>query len=302
MSGNHHHASTGSADPAARRRALIIALVLNSAFGLVELIGGIVFDSLALIADAVHQFSDIVALAVALGALVMAARPPTARNTYGWRRAEVIAALGNGVALLGISVWIVIEALQRFGTPDQANGTAMIILGAAGLIVNACSAAVVLRVSGANLNLRAAVLHLGSDALGSLGAMLAGVLIVAFGSEWADPAASILIALLIVVATVQLVRDATRVLLEAAPRGIDSDAVRTTLQADPGVREVHHLHLWSIGSEDAALSAHVVLEDAETLHEAQVQGDRLKVLLAERFAIDHVTLELECHACDDEHD
>lgn len=297
----HSHGGGARATSPARRRALVIALVLNAAFLVIEFTGGIVFNSLALVSDAVHQFSDVVALGIALGALVMADRPPTARNTYGWKRAEVLAALGNGVALIAISVWIVVEAIDRFGSPDDANGTAMIVLGLAGLVVNAGSAYVVVRVSGGNLNLRAAFLHLASDALGSLAAVVAGIVILATGSTWADPAASILIAVLIVLATLQLVRDATGVLLEAAPRGLDSDAVTVSLETAPGVAQVHHLHLWSIGSEEAALSAHVVLEEAESLHAAQEQGDALKALLAARFGIDHATLELECHTCEDDH-
>jgi cobalt-zinc-cadmium efflux system protein len=166
--------------------------------------------------------------------------------------------------------------------------------------VNSASAWFLYRSGPADMNVRGAFLHMAADALGSLGAIVAGLVIALTGARWSDPAAAIVIAVLILGATLTLLRDATRVLLEAAPAGIDTEAVTAALAAEPGVGSVHHLHVWSIGSEDTALSAHVVLTDAPTLHDAQVQGDRLKALLIDRFAIDHATLELECHACEDD--
>jgi cobalt-zinc-cadmium efflux system protein len=299
--GHSHNHSLGSEPPTDKRRqALWIAVVANGLFLIVEFGGGVVFHSLTLVADAVHQLSDVAALSIALAALRMMARPATTRNTYGWRRSEVLAALANSVALMAISVWIVVEAVRRFGAPEHTSGVAMIVLGSIGLVVNSASAWFLYRSGPADMNVRGAFLHMAADALGSLGAIVAGLVIALTGARWSDPAAAIVIAVLILGATLTLLRDATRVLLEAAPAGIDTEAVTAALAAEPGVGSVHHLHVWSIGSEDTALSAHVVLTDAPTLHDAQVQGDRLKALLIDRFAIDHATLELECHACEDD--
>ncbi len=173
-------------------------------------------------------------------------------------------------------------------------------MGALGLVVNAGSAWLVARVSGQNLNLRGAFLHLASDALGSLGVIVAGVVVAVTGATWVDPAISLAITALVLVATWSLVRDATSVLLEQAPRGMDADAIESTLLADPRVEAVHHLHLWSLGAETPALSAHVVLAGEPTLHAAQLVGNELRAALDAEHGIDHVTLELECHDCADQ--
>jgi cobalt-zinc-cadmium efflux system protein len=201
---------------------------------------------------------------------------------------------------VGISVWGLWEAAQRFSSPADVDAIGVVVVGALGLAVNAASAWVIRRSSGENLNMRGAFLHLASDAAGSLGVVVAGLVILATGADWVDPLTSILITLLVLAAAWHLLRDATRVLLEGVPKGIDVGAVERTLAGAPGVDAVHHLHVWSIGSETPALSAHVVLTGEQTLHDAQLDGERLKELLAQQFGIEHATLELECHACDDE--
>jgi cobalt-zinc-cadmium efflux system protein len=300
----HHHghgtrpASDDSTQPRARSRALWIALGANGAFFFVQLAAGIAFDSLALIADSAHMASDVMALVVALIAQRLVLRPPSARHTYGMLRAEVVAAQANAAVLVGISVWVLFEAAQRFSSPADVDAIGVVVVGAIGLVVNGVSAWVIQRASGHNLNMRGAFLHLASDAAGSLGVVIAGVLIAVTGADWLDPLTSILITLLVLAAAWQLLRDATRVLLEGAPKGLDVAAVETTLARAPGVEAVHHLHVWSIGSETPALSAHVVLSGEQTLHDAQVAGEQLKELLAHDFGIEHATLELECHQCD----
>ncbi len=300
-----HHAHTApSVDSAethrARVRALQIALGANAAFFGVQLVAGVAFGSLALIADSAHMASDVVALALALLAQALIGRPPSARNTYGMQRAEVLAAQANAAALLLVSGWVVYEAVQRFSHPQPVDGLGIAIVGLLGLVVNAGSAWVVARSSGDSLNLRGAFLHLASDAAGSVGIVVAGIVVIATGAEWVDPLVSIFISVLVLVAAGQLLRDATRVLLEGAPKGLDVEAVERALTTAEGVQAVHHLHVWSIGSETPALSAHVVLAGELTLHQAQARGDRLKAELATEFGIEHATLELECHACDDD--
>jgi cobalt-zinc-cadmium efflux system protein len=304
MAHDHAHGSgpvTASDDPErlrARSRALWIALGANGAFFVVQLVAGIAFGSLALIADSAHMASDVMALVVALIAQRLILRPPSARHTYGMLRAEVVAAQANAAVLVAISVWVLFEAIQRFSEPAAVDAVGVIVVGALGLVVNGASAWVIGRASGASLNMRGAFLHLASDAAGSLGVVISGVLIATTGADWVDPVTSILITVLVLAAAWHLLRDATRVLLEGVPKGIDVDAVEEALRRAPGVEAVHHTHVWSIGSETPALSAHVVLAGEQTLHDAQTAGDRLKALLAHDFGIEHATLELECHECE----
>jgi cobalt-zinc-cadmium efflux system protein len=302
----HAHGASGTARDTppdlvrARSRALWIALGANGGFLVVQVVAGIAFGSLALIADSAHMASDVMALVVALIAQRLVLRPPSIRHTYGMLRAEVVAAQLNAVVLIVVSAWVIYEAIERFSSPSDVDALGVIVVGVLGLLVNGVSAWVIRRASGSSLNMRGAFLHLASDAAGSLGVVIAGVVIAATGEDWVDPLTSVLITVLVLVATVQLLRDATRVLLEGAPQGLEVDAVERSLADAPEVQAVHHLHVWSIGSETPALSAHVVLSGPQTLHDAQVIGDRLKQGLADEFGIEHATLELECHDCDTE--
>ena len=284
-----------SAQRAAQRRALTIALAANAGFAVVEVAGGVAFHSLALLADAAHMASDVVALV----ALALMDRPATARHTFGLKRAEVLGAQFNGVVLVGVSVLIIVEAISRLHAPSDVRGGGVILVASVGLAVNLLSAGVLLRAEGHSLNMRGAFLHMAADAAGSVAAILAGVAVVAWDATWVDPAASIFIAVLVLWSAWGLLRDTTNVLLEGTPKGIDPDEVRSAIEADPAVATVHHVHLWSVASDEPSLSAHVVLRGEVTLHEAQQRGEQLKAMLAERFAIEHATLELECHACDE---
>ena len=299
VSAHHHHGPARATSPGARRRALVIALVANGCLFVVQLVAALAFGSLALLADTAHLATDVVALVLSLVGLVMSQRPASARTTYGWERAEVLAAMVNSLLLTAASAWIVFEAIQRLQSPEAIDGLGVALVGGLGLVVNAGSAWVIARASGANLNLRAAFWHLASDALGSFGVIVAGLAFAVTGADWIDPVISILITLLVLVAAWTLLRDATSVLLERAPRGLDREAIETALRDGRDVEAVHHVHVWSLGSETPALSAHVVLRNEPSLHEAQLVGNELRTLLAERFGIEHATLELECHDCSD---
>jgi cobalt-zinc-cadmium efflux system protein len=266
----------------------------------VEVVGGFAFGSLALLADAAHMVTDVVGLTFAYVALVIALRPATERHTYGFGRMEVLAALANGVLLLVAALAVAIEAIHRLQSPQPIDAAAVAIVGVAGLLVNAGSAAVVKQHQHDNINMRGAFWHLATDALGSIAVIVAGVGAALFGADRLDPIASLVIAALIAVVGWRLVRDASRVLLEAVPTGIDPAEVRDALCAETGVEAVHHLHLWTAGSEETALSAHVVLGGALTLHDAQERAVELKRMLATQFHIEHATLEVECHACIDD--
>ncbi len=263
------------------------------------MIAALAFGSLALLADTAHLATDVVALILALAAQRLLTRPATARTSYGWERAEVVAAVANALLLVGASIWIAVEAVHRFSHPQSIDGLGVALIGAVGLVVNTGSAVVVARASGANLNLRGAFLHLASDAVGSLAVVVAGIAEATTGATWVDPATSLLISVLVVAAAWSLLRAALDVLMERAPSGLDPDDVQAALAAAPGVAAVHHVHVWSLGSETPAMSAHVVLDGEPTLHDAQLVGNDLRSLLVDHFGIDHATLELECHDCAD---
>lgn len=287
-----------SSGRSAQQRALGIALAVNALFMGVEFAAGIAFGSLALLADSAHMLSDVVALSVALIALRLAQRPHSTRHTYGLQRAEVIGAQVNGVALFAVAAWILYEAVRRLDNPVDVDGGPLMIVACLGLAVNVGSAIALSRSAGASLNVRGALLHMTLDAAGSVGAILAGLAIVGWRARWADPAVSMVIAVLVLWSAYKLVRETVHVLLEGAPRHIDVLEAERLLADDPAVEGVHHVHVWSLASDVPALSAHVVLSGEVSLHEAQLHGDRLKGVLAERLGIHHTTLELECHDCE----
>ena len=301
--GRHHDAAPPVADAdvaGRRRRALWIALGLNGGFMFAELIGGFVFGSLALLADAAHMLSDVAGLAIALVAQRLIDRPASVRHTFGLQRAEVLGAQANGVLLLASAGWILFEAVRRLSDPPVVAGRGVLIVAVLGLAINIGSAVMLARASGRSLNMRGAYAHMLADAAGSVGVIVAAVAVITAGAYWVDPVASVFIGLLVVVTAWGLLRDTTHVLLEGAPDSIDPAEVERWLAAAPGVSSVHHLHLWNLTSETAALSAHVVLEGQPSLHQAQARGDVLKDRLADEFSIVHSTLELECHQCERE--
>lgn len=300
MAGHDHTRADGHehASRATQRRALWISLVANAGFMVAEVVGGIAFHSLALLADAAHMLSDVAGLGMALIAQQLVDRPASARHTYGLQRGEVLGAQANGLTLLAVAGWIAFEAIRRIGAPADVVGGGMLVVAALGLAVNVGSAVMLARAGGRSLNMRGAFVHMAVDAAGSVGAIAAGVAVVVWGAGWVDPAVSILIAALVLWSAWGLLRDTTRVLLEGTPKGLDPPIVEAALADAEGVETVHHLHLWNLASDVPALSAHVVLRGEVTLHQAQESGERLKTMLADGFGIEHATLELECHPCD----
>jgi cobalt-zinc-cadmium efflux system protein len=281
-----------------RSGALTLALVANGALLVAEVAGGVAFGSLALLADAGHMLSDVVSLGISLLAQRLLLAPASARLTYGFQRAEVLGALANGIALVGISAWIVVEAVRRLDAPPEVAGAGLLAVASLGLVTNIGSAWLLARVRGRSLNITGAWLHMMADAAGSVGAMAAGVAVLVWGASWVDPVVSIAIAVLVVWSGWGLLRATVHVLLEGTPRGMDAGEVERAMAEDPEVETVHHLHLWNLASDVPALSAHVVLSGDVSLHDAQLRGDRLRAMLTERFGIEHATLELECHECD----
>ena len=280
----HGHARSGS------KRGLFWTLLLLCGYLVAEVVGGLIANSLALLADAGHMLSDVAALGLSLFALWMAERPPTPQRTYGYYRTEILAALANGAALLAVSVFIFVEAVRRFRQPPEVHAGVMLAIAVGGLLVNLAG----LRFLGAhreeNLNIRGAWLHVLTDTLGSLGTIFAGGLIWGFGWNLADPLTSILIALLVIYSAWQLVAESVSVLMENAPLGVDVDQVRDRMAQSPGVCSVHDLHVWTITSGLNALSAHVVIEDGRSHAELLTE---IRQVLHESYRIDHVTIQIE---------
>ena len=246
------------------------------------------------------MFTDVAALAIALIAVTLTSRPSTAKLTFGLERAEVLGALVNGLALLAASGWIVFEALQRLGESAEVDGGGVLIVATVGIAINLVSALVLLRSKGNSLNMRGALMHQVTDAIGLVGTVMAALAVLLWDATWADPVASLAIAALVVYSGFRLLADTVHVLLEGTPSGMDRTEVEATLLAEDGIDAVHHLHLWSLASDVPALSAHVVLAGEVSLHEAQQRGDDLKQVLALKHGIVHATLELECHPCEDD--
>ena len=276
-----------------QRRALGWALGVNVALLVVEVIGGVVFGSLALLADAAHLVSDVAGLGIALVALVLTARPVSTRHSFGFARAEVMAAQVSALLLLGAGVWILVEAVARLGEPVVVQGAGLAVVAGLGLVVNAGSAVLIHHAQGESLNMRASFVHLATDAAGSLGALGAGIVIWAWGWASADTIVSMLTAVLVLWTGWGLLRESTHVLMEGTPRGLDPAEVASTIQQVAGVVEVHHLHLWNLASDVPAASAHVALSGHPTLRQAQGAAEEIRAALVEHFALTNVTLELE---------
>lgn len=290
MARGHPHAHHGHGHPDAGARPLAIALGLNLAFTAVEGAVGFATGSLALLADAGHNLSDVAALGVALVAARLAGRPATIRRTFGFRRAEILAAFVNASSLVVVAVLIAIEAARRFGDPPDVAGGWVIGVAAAGVAVNALAAALLYRGSGANLNIRASFLHLASDAVASLLVIVAGAVIVTTGFDLADPLASLLLAAVILWSGLGVLRASGAILMEQAPSHLPTAEIAPAILGVPGVVSLHDLHVWTISSGFDALSAHVLVGRGEDCHALR---RAIENVLHERFGIDHTTLQVD---------
>jgi len=291
--GHHHHHHA----PADMGRAFAIGVALNTAFVLVEVGAGFWAGSMALLADAGHNLSDVLALLMAWGAAALARRAPTAQRTYGLRKATILASLGNAVFLLVAVGAIASESVHRLLMHSQVEASVVMLTAGVGVVLNTATALLFMRGDRADLNIRGAFLHMASDALISLAVVLAAAVIAVTGQAWIDPALSLAIAGVIVVGTWGLLRDSVNLALDAAPRGLDVGAVRAWLSGLPGVEEIHDLHIWAMSTTETALTAHVIRpanEDCDSFLHAACEG------LAARFNIGHATLQVETdpdHGC-----
>lgn len=279
------------------RARLTLALCLTAVVAVLEFWGGWRAHSLALLSDAVHVCMDVLALGIALTATIAAARPATRRQTFGFGRLEILAAMANGALLLSATILIAIEALRRFGAPVEPLGPLMTGVAAIGLVVNGAVGMLLLRDRHTNMNVRAALYHVAGDAFGAFAVVVGGIVIWRFGTPWLDPALSLLVAAIIVAGVLRVLREATHVLLEGVPEHMDVTDIGQRMREQPGVVALHDLHVWTLGSQDYALSAHVLLDDRRISEATAVLRD-LERLLLERYAIRHVTLQFECESCE----
>lgn len=293
MGAGHDH-GTGEIK---HEKPLWIAFGLTAVFLVAEVVGGILTNSLALLSDAAHMATDVIALAISLVAVRLSRKPPDAKRTYGYARIEAIGALINGVLLFVVAFYILWEAVGRFREPPEVASTGMLVIAALGLAVNLISMRLLKAGSGQSLNVKGAYLEVWADMLGSVGVIVAAIVIKLTGWTVVDPILAVLIGLWVLPRTWTLLREAGQVLMQGVPQGLDTSSIRSALQALEGVSEVHDLHVWALGSKEPMLTAHLVLSDATTGPDA-VRAAAAS-MLARQFHIEHATLQVEAASCGD---
>jgi cobalt-zinc-cadmium efflux system protein len=286
----HAHRGSHTHAPANFGRAFAIGIVLNLAYVLAEAGFGVSANSVALISDAVHNLSDVLALAAAWAASVLASRQPTGRYTYGLRRSSILAALGNAIALLVVTGGVVWEAITRLFAPESIQGMTIIVVGAMGIAINGGTALLFMADRGSDLNVKGAFQHMAADALVALGVVVAGGMIMLTGWLWLDPLVSLVVSAIIVITTWSLLRESVSLSLDAVPEQIDRSKVLSYLGALPGVTEVHDLHIWGLSTTETALTVHLICAE---LAGSESLLPKVSRELRHRFGIGHATIQLE---------
>ena len=293
----HEHAHDLGQQSRGGKKDLLIALSITLLMMIVEVIGGVLSNSLALLSDAGHMLTDNLALLLSFFAMKFATMPATEKRTFGFYRLEILAALINGIILVVISLYIIYQAYLRMINPQRVEGILMLIVAVIGLVANIVGAIVLMKHSHSNLNIRGAYLHIVGDALSSVGVVVGGVIILYTGWYLIDPILSILISFVIIFGAWSLVKESVSILLESVPSHIDIETVATAISKVRGVREAYHIHVWTITSGVHAMSAHVLIDD-QLVSRSRDLIDDIKTLLAEKFKILHSTIQLECERCD----
>jgi len=285
MSGHHHHEVSG--------KNLFWTIVLNVIITLSQIVGGIISGSLALLSDAMHNFSDVLALVIAYVANRLAARPNDASKTFGYKRAEILAALFNASVLIGIAVFLIVEAVHKFYHPEPINSVWVIGLGLLSIVLNTASVLLIKEDSHENMNVRAAYLHLLTDVMTSIAVVLGGVLMYYFGVFWVDPLISALIAIYLIWASFGLVKESSAILMQFTPEGINVDEVVKAIASEPEIKDVHHIHIWKLNDHQINLEAHLDFKEDVTLSTSNRVIDRLEKKLHDTFEIEHTTFQCE---------
>ncbi len=289
----HVHGAYALADGRVGR--VTASLVANVVLLIVQVIGAFAAGSLALLSDSAHQASDVLSLGLAVASVIVARRPANDQYTYGLRRVDLLGGFVIGLLLCASAVYVVVEALPRLSDPQPVTGSLVAALAIVGLVVNSAAAFFLAKDRHSSVAIRGALTHLITDAIGSFCVLIVGAVIWLGGSTRWDSVMSLLLAAVVAYGGISLLRRSTFLLLDRAP--VSAEEVRSALVADDSVDDVHHLHVWPLDSEHAAVSAHVVMNGERSIHETQADADRLRALLVERFGINHATLQIECHPC-----
>ncbi|WP_371018452.1 cation diffusion facilitator family transporter [Pseudalkalibacillus sp. JSM 102089] len=289
---SHDHGHTHSAN----KKALLISFILISTFMILEVVGGIITNSLALLSDAGHMLSDAVALGMSLLAFKLGEKKSDTKKTYGYKRFEILAAFLNGIALIAISFYILWESINRFINPPDVASTGMLVIAAIGLVVNILVAWILMKGdTSENLNLRSAFLHVLGDLLGSIGAIIAALLIMFIGWNYADPIASAIVAILVLISGIRVTKDSFHVLMEGTPSNIDLQKVKEALVEIDGVNSIHDLHIWNITSDFPSFTCHIVVNQGVNRDQMLKNAGQK---LHDQFELTHTTIQIECETSD----
>lgn len=293
MSHNHSH-NHGSETS---EKNLFITMALNFFITIAEIIGGFISGSLSLISDALHNFSDGIAIIVTYLAIRLSKRPKTTKYTFGLKRAEILAAIINASTLIIISFFLIKEAIDRFYNPLPITGSLMLIVASIGLLANVAGTLLLKKGSEGNLNIRAAYFHLLSDAVSSLAVIIGALFIIFYKIYWIDPLLTVLISLYILKETYEIVKESVQILMMSNPEGIDLEAIKNIVEKIPGVINIHHIHLWKLNDNNTHFEAHIEVEDMFVSKTAEIQK-LIENELHERYEINHTTLQFECDQCE----
>jgi cobalt-zinc-cadmium efflux system protein len=296
MSGQHahHHSTSGISE-----KNLLAAVILNFTITIAEIIGGILSNSLALLSDAIHNLGDGLAVLLAYIAHRISKRESNLRKTFGYKRVEILAAFINSIILVAICIFLIWEAIERFSNPAPIKGLIMFSVAGIGLLANLLAVILLRTDSRKNINIRAAYVHLLGDTLSSVVVIVGGILIWKFGIYWLDPLITVLISVYIMKETYLLLRDSFDILMQSAPRDIDLEKIRDAVESMEGVKNLHHVHLWSLNDRQVHFEGHVDLEKDLSVSQAGTLNKKISNLLHDRFQIEHTTLQMEFGCCDE---
>lgn len=292
MSHNHSH-SHGSETS---EKNLFITMLLNFLITIAEVIGGIISGSLSLISDALHNFSDGIAIIITYVAMRLSKKPKTFKYTFGLKRAEILAAIINASTLIIISFFLIKEAIERFYNPQPITGSIMLIVALVGLAANVIGTLLLKKGSEGNLNIRAAYFHLLSDAVSSLAVIIGAVFIIFYEIYWIDPLLTILISLYILKETYKIVKESIEIVMMSSPNGIELNELKELVESIEEVKNIHHVHLWKMNDNDTHFESHIEVEDMAVSKTAEIQS-QIESLLHTKYEINHTTLQFECNKC-----
>jgi len=292
MSHNHSHNSGNETS----EKNLFITMALNFLITIAEIIGGFISGSLSLISDALHNFSDGIAIIITYVAMRLSKKPKTFKYTFGLKRAEIIAAIINASTLIIISFFLIKEAIERFSNPTPITGSLMLIVASLGLVANVVGTLLLKKGSEGNLNIRAAYFHLLSDAVSSLAVIIGAVFIIFYKIYWIDPLLTILISLYILKETYEIVKESLEIVMMSSPEGIDLNKIKTIIENISGVKNIHHVHIWKMNDNDTHFEAHIEVEDMTISKTSEIQH-QIEINLHNAFEINHTTLQFECNQC-----